>query len=260
MNPARQVTQLRDRGQQFVHGGVQQPLRFVRVAAPGVPPGIRVVSDSASSRAAHRRGGCAPDAGVRRRSPRQAAPRPRRRQLLTASAFRERLGYELGEAHETLLGPSGRRLVAHVRNGERAPPSAVDMDRSSQARLIPELVQPPPSNTSPAECAGALRLASLQTAKRLRCCRFAPRLRKWGGNTGGNQVGTERVLAWPRVAARVTPGNASVQAIPRGNRDRGQVERPLTEPEVIRAFIAPAQASSRDRYRPQHQRGIGSNN
>jgi hypothetical protein len=48
----------------------------------------------------------------------------------------------------------------------------------------------------------------------------------------GTRVGTKRVLAWPRVAARVTPGNASVQALPRGNRDSGQVERPPTEPKV----------------------------
>src|SRR5215207_1614853 len=53
-----------------------------------------------------------------------------------------------------------------------------------------------------------------------------------GWDTGGKEVGTNRVLAWHLVAARVTSRDSSVQAIRGGNRDRGEVERPLTEPKV----------------------------
>jgi hypothetical protein len=34
-----------------------------------------------------------------------------------------------------------------------------------------------------------------------------------GGNAGGNDVGTNRVLAWPFVSARVTSRSPSLQAI-----------------------------------------------
>src|SRR3954447_19183259 len=39
-----------------------------------------------------------------------------------------------------------------------------------------------------------------------------------GGNTGGNEVGTNRARPCPRVSARVTSEVSSVQAIPGGNR------------------------------------------
>jgi hypothetical protein len=53
-----------------------------------------------------------------------------------------------------------------------------------------------------------------------------------GGNTGGNEVGTNRVRGWPLVSAPVTSKMASLQAIARGHRRSGRLGRPPTEPKV----------------------------
>jgi hypothetical protein len=53
-----------------------------------------------------------------------------------------------------------------------------------------------------------------------------------GRNTGGNEVGTNRVRGWRLVSAHVTSKMASVQAIARGHRRSGRLGRPPTEPKV----------------------------
>jgi hypothetical protein len=53
-----------------------------------------------------------------------------------------------------------------------------------------------------------------------------------GGNTGGNEVGTNRVRGWLLVSAHVTSKMASLQAIARGHRRFGWLGRPPTEPKV----------------------------
>src|SRR3954452_3297431 len=62
------------------------------------------------------------------------------------------------------------------------------------------------------------------------------RRRPWsahlGGNKGGNEVGKNAVIAWPRVSARVCLEVAYLQPIWGGNRDCGVLGRPPTEPKV----------------------------
>jgi hypothetical protein len=53
-----------------------------------------------------------------------------------------------------------------------------------------------------------------------------------GGNTGGNEVGTNRVRRWPLVSGHVTSKMVSLQAIARGHRRFGRLGRPPTEPRV----------------------------
>src|SRR3954466_7270760 len=53
-----------------------------------------------------------------------------------------------------------------------------------------------------------------------------------GGNGGGNKVGTNRVPRWPRVSSCVRREPAALQAIRGGNRLRGCVGPPPTEPKV----------------------------
>src|SRR3954454_15877935 len=66
--------------------------------------------------------------------------------------------------------------------------------------------------------------------------RSSMRRRPWsahvGGNRGGNEVGTNAVIAWPRVSARVRLEVAYLQPIRGGNRDCGVLGRPPTEPKV----------------------------
>jgi hypothetical protein len=53
-----------------------------------------------------------------------------------------------------------------------------------------------------------------------------------GGNSGGNEVGTNRVSSWLPVSARVPAEWVAVQRIPDEDRDCGPLGRPPTEPKV----------------------------
>jgi hypothetical protein len=53
-----------------------------------------------------------------------------------------------------------------------------------------------------------------------------------GANTGGNEVGTNRVPSWLSVSARVSPEWVALQPISDEDRDCGPLGRPPTEPKV----------------------------
>jgi Protein of unknown function DUF86 len=53
-----------------------------------------------------------------------------------------------------------------------------------------------------------------------------------GGNSGGNEVGTNRVPSWLSVSARVPSEWLAVQRIPDKDQDCGPLGRPPTEPKV----------------------------
>jgi hypothetical protein len=103
---------------------------------------------------------------------------------------------------------------------------------------------------APAAPAGRPRGRSCRGGTQPRAAPTSVSRRYVGGNTGGNEVGTNRVLAWPLVSARVTAEVRCLQAIPAGNRVLAPVGRPPTEPKVQRL------ESSRARFGSPAQGGV----
>ena len=68
--------------------------------------------------------------------------RPRRRELLARLGVRERLGDQLGEGRDAVLGAGGEGVRAHARDHHRAPQLTVEDDRRADARVDAERLQP----------------------------------------------------------------------------------------------------------------------